>query len=151
MRMHELISIRVAAALAASAAILFLAATAGADGEPVEIPEGFRGIWMLRLTSDDGGKTYRAADGKPICEVSKREIKFTRKVEFSVEKLVVKSVTKSDGKGTATHLIGFDNGKVWKLSENGGSITAIIHDREKEKLTEKYRIRNQDSITSQTG
>ncbi len=143
MRLDFTIPTRMLSALATVlAATLFLAAgdTSGADDKPVEIPDGYRGTWVLRLTSDDGGKTYKSGGGQAICVVSEKEIKFARKVDFSDGKLVVKSVTKSDGKGPPTYLIGFENGKVWRLSESSGSITAIIHDSEKEKLTETYRI-----------
>lgn len=111
-----------------------------ADEKPIQIPEEFRGTWVLRMTSDDGGKSYKSGDGKAICEVSEKEIKFARKVDFSDEKLVVKSIKKSEREKGTTYLIGFENGKVWKLSESGGSITAVIHSSEKEKLTETYRI-----------
>lgn len=118
----------------------FSAAAFGADESSIRIPEGFRGTWLLRLTSDDGGKTYRSGGGKAVCEASATEIKFTQKVDFSDERLVVKSVTKSDGNGTEIWLIGFENAKVWKLYDLGGSITAIIHDDDNGKLTETFRI-----------
>lgn len=75
-----------------------------------------------------------------ICEALAREIKLARKIDFSDEKLAVKSVTKPGGIGSLTYMISFENGKVEKLSEYGGSINAIIHSSDREKLTETYRI-----------
>ena len=104
------------------------------------IPEGYRGTWLLRLTSDDGGKTYRSGGGQAVCEVTETEVRFVRKVDFSPEKLVVKSVSKADANGLPTHTITFDGGVVWKVHDISGSITAVIHKAEKDQLTETYRI-----------
>ncbi|MEZ6112489.1 MAG: hypothetical protein R3C99_15965 [Pirellulaceae bacterium] len=63
MRLDFTIPTRLSSALAiVVAATLFVAAaaTVGADDKPVEIPDGYRGTWVLRLTSDDGGKTYKS-------------------------------------------------------------------------------------------
>ncbi len=97
-----------------------------------QIPESFRGNWVLRLYSEDGGKSYKSGGNQPICEVSASEVKFVKKVEFSDEKLVVKSVTKAEGNNPDTYLVRFENGKVWKLYELSGSINAIIMHGEKE-------------------
>lgn len=141
MRIDDLISIHALRILVlGTATMLCLQAAAVADDKLAEVPEPFRGTWLLRLTSNDGGKSYKSGDGKAICEVSPTEIKFTRKVEFSDEKLIVKSVTKSDDKGKATYVIGFENKVVWRLFDLGGSITAIIHAPENDTLTETYRI-----------
>jgi uncharacterized protein YaiE (UPF0345 family) len=106
------------------------------DDKPAEIPEALRGTWLLRLTSDDGGKTYKSGDNKPLCEVSADAIKFVRKVEFSDEKPKVKQVTTEKD---AT-LIDLDNDRHWRITQNGKSITIQMHTRDGEKLRETYRI-----------
>ncbi|MBI5760576.1 MAG: hypothetical protein HZA46_18830 [Planctomycetales bacterium] len=106
------------------------------DDKPAEIPAALRGTWLLRLTSDDGGKTYKSGDGKPLCEVSGDTIQFVRKVEFSDEKPKVKQVTTEKD----TTLIDFDNDRHWRITQNGKSITTQMHTREGEKLRETYRI-----------
>lgn len=110
------------------------------EGAFKEIPESHRGTWVLRLTSDDGGKSYKSGDGMPICEITAKGIKFTKKVAYSDENLVVKSVTKREAAGKATYSVTFENGKVWLLDQNGPSLTAILQDASGEKLTETYRI-----------
>jgi len=130
----------VAAVLTTSAASVAPAQPAGADDKAAVIPAGYRGTWLLRLTSDDGGKTYRSGGGKAVCEVGEKEVRFVQKVDFSPEKLVVKSVARTDVKGVPTYTIAFDGGVVWKVHEISGSITAMIHKTEKDTLTETYRI-----------
>jgi hypothetical protein len=115
-------------------------ANATESGEQlVEIPASFQGTWTLRLTSDNGGKTYSSGGNQPICEVSGKEIKFTREVDFADAKLTVKAVIKQEAPGGSSYLVRFTNGKSWKLSEAGGSITAIMFEQEKD-AAEKYRI-----------
>ena len=114
-------------------ALLFLwSTTVVAQDKANQIPESFRGNWVLRLYSEDGGKSYKSGGNQPICEVTASEVKFVKKVDFSDEKLVVKSVTKAEGNNPVTFLVRFENGKVWKLYELSGSISAIIMDGEKE-------------------
>ena len=58
MRINLLVFRRAMVALVViTTARFFSAAAFGADESPIRIPEGFRGTWLLRLTSDDGGKT----------------------------------------------------------------------------------------------
>lgn len=111
-----------------------------AKDEPAPVPDRFRGSWTHRLTSTDGGKSYVTGDNKVLCEVSDREIKFTRKVEFTDAKLAIKSVKQPEAKGPPTCVIEFENGKVWKLTDLDGSVTVIMHDTEKDKLKETHRI-----------
>ncbi len=117
-----------------------IATTALAQDPLTEIPEAYRGTWVLRLTSDDAGKTYKSGDNLPICEFTAKEIKFTKKVSYSDEKLTVKSVAKKEAPGKTNYSMTFENGKVWILDQNGASLTALMHDAEGEKLTETYRI-----------
>lgn len=112
-------------------AVLFVWTTTVAAQDKT-IPESYRGNWVLRLYSEDGGKSYKSGGNQPICEVSASEVKFVKKVDFSDEKLVVKSVTKAEGNNPVTYLVRFENGKVWKLYELSGSITAIVMDGDKE-------------------
>jgi hypothetical protein len=114
-------------------ALLFLwTTTVVAQDKANQIPENYRGNWVLRLYSEDGGKSYKSGGNQPICEVSASEVKFVKKVDFSDEKLVVKSVTKAEGDKTVIYMVRFENGKVWKIYELSGSINAIIMDGEKE-------------------
>lgn len=127
-------------------AVFVPASTSQAQDSLTEIPEAYRGTWVLRLTSDDAGKTYKSGGNLPICEVTAKEVKFTKKVDYSDEKLVVKSVTKKslptppgDSSGVI-YEVTFENGKVWILEQNGANITARLHDLKDKKLTETYRI-----------
>jgi hypothetical protein len=106
--------------------------TVVAQDKANQIPKSFRGNWVLRLYSEDGGKSYKSGGNQPICEVSASEVKFVKKVDFSDEKLVVKSVSKAEGNKTVIYMVRFENGKVWKLYELSGSINAIIMDGDKE-------------------
>ncbi len=130
----------------AAAAVLTAGASAVSPAQPAggekaaAFPEQFRGTWLLRLTSDDAGKTYRSGGGKAVCVVSEKDVRFVEKVEFSPEKLVVKSVAKADVNGVPTYTIGFEGGVVWKVHEVSGSITAMIHKDDKGRLTETYRV-----------
>jgi hypothetical protein len=125
---------------AAIGALLCVEATAFAQDPIKEIPEAYRGTWVLRLTSDDAGKTYKSGGNMPICEVTAKEIKFTTKVAYSDEKLTVKSVAKKEAPSKTNYAVTFDNGKVWILEQNGANITAVMHDSKDEMLTETYRI-----------
>jgi hypothetical protein len=127
--------------LAAAAIVAFSIVTTGQAQETLtEIPEAYRGTWILRLTSDDAGKTYKSGGNLPICEVTAKEIKFTQKVPYSDEKLTVKSVAKKEAPTKTNYAVTFENGKVWILEQNGANITAMIQDSKEEKLTETYRI-----------
>ena len=127
---------------AGALAIVFCVAIAplAVAEDAAEIPAAVRGTWSLRLTSDDGGKTYLSGDNKPICEVSATEVRFLRPVDFADEKLTVKAVKTTETNGRPTHHVTFAGGKVWRISTNSGSITSVMLDSDDEKAPEKYRI-----------
>lgn len=111
------------------------------DDSRSELPAELRGTWLLRLTSADGGKTYRSGGGGPICEVSATEIKFVRAVEFADEKMTVKKIVPSkEAEGATGFAVYFASGKVWKTWQRDNSITVMIYGQEGEKLREAYRI-----------
>lgn len=116
---------------------LFLLALLPVHEDKAEFPAPFRGTWLLRLTSDDGGKNYRSGGNQPLCEVSATEVKFLQKVDFAAEKLTVKAINREGGQETTYSLL-FTNGNVWKITDRSGSIAVIIH--ESTNLKEKTRF-----------
>ena len=120
------------------------AASAPPDGpKTADWPAPLRGVWLLRLTSVDGGKVYLTGDGKAVCEVSATEVKFTRKVDFAPQSLTVKECVETlDDKGTIRRTVRFEDGTSWELwqKQGDGSITVMIHGGDGEKPRETYRM-----------
>jgi hypothetical protein len=105
-----------------------------------QIPENLRGTWVLRLYSDDGGKNYKSGGNQPVCEVSAKEIKFLKKIDFADEKLVLKSVTKIGQGNDAGHALYFANGTFWRVTQLSGSINVLIGKEESGTFKETHRI-----------
>jgi hypothetical protein len=105
-----------------------------------QIPENLRGTWLLRLYSEDGGKNYKSGGNLPVCEVSAKEIKFLKKMDFAEEKLILKALTKFGQGNDAGHALYFENGTVWRVTQIGASINAAIGKEDSGKFKETYRI-----------
>lgn len=125
----------------ARSAVAVLALCLLAADPPAEMPAGLRGTWLLRLTSDDSGKTYRSGDGKPVCEVSATTVRFLRKVPFAAENLTITRVaTSAEANGTPAHRITFADGTSWKITQVPPSITIQVYGRPAEAERETYRL-----------
>src|SRR4051794_36707851 len=105
-----------------------------------QIPTTLRGTWVLRLYSDDAGMTTKSGDHARLCEVSSKDVKFLKKVDFSDEKLAVKSVSKIGQGDDAGHAVYFANGAVWRTMKIGGSINVVVGKEQRGRFRESFRM-----------
>jgi hypothetical protein len=124
----------------AASVCLLLLTTPASSRDDNEIPTVLRGTWVLRLYSDDGGMSNKSGDNARLCEVSSKEVRFLKKMNFSDEKLAVKSV-RSIGQGDdAGHAVYFANGSVWRILKIGNSINVMVGREQRGRFRESFRM-----------